>query len=280
MRRRQPARLLDDATQKYRLKYEYCIILKVVGATSVISRFLAEGDKRLAEGREGVEAVIAALRTAGLMLKTKKHLAKDGSKYVFAFVGADTKRLQLESQRVAIERWLQEEGIGALQSSAGAHSCAGAQGARGAKPTMRVVRVGGLHFFAPADGAEGSDAPEQQPAAARPPSTPSLRLRTPGAGGSTPSAAAATPGGSGGGGGGFAPNSAARVELLEHILHAPASQGGAGLVELTKADRRGTIAHVFPLHDHRFNRRLRRKARYLNPFCGGSRDAFVRDVKA
>ena len=30
-----------------------------------------------------------------------------------------------------------------------------------------------------------------------------------------------------------------------------------------------------PLHDHRFNNRLRRKARYLNPYWGPSLDAFL-----
>ena len=115
---RGPQRLLDEAA-KFRLRYEYLVILRVVAPAGVISRFLTEDDKRLAEGRERTEEVITALRTAGLTLKCKKHQAKDGSKYVFVFVTADRERLEKEADRVAIEHWLQEDGIGALHARQG-----------------------------------------------------------------------------------------------------------------------------------------------------------------
>ena len=38
--------------------------------------------------------------------------------------------------------------------------------------------------------------------------------------------------------------------------------------------------HCLPLHDHQFNRQLRRRARYLNPFCGTSVDEFIAEVRS
>ena len=271
--------LLDETRlPQYRLKYEYCVVLRCVAASGVLSRFLAEGDKRLAEGRERTEEVIAVLRSAGLTLKMKKHQAKDGSKYVFVFVGANRRRLEHEASKVSIERWLQEEGIGALQSRAREGSMP--QGSHASKPTMRVVRVGGLHYLAPHDG-------DVQPPTSTGPAASSTAAGT-----STPTrtateapTSAETPGGGvaspqSGPGGGSRLSSATRVELLEHILYSPRSQGGAGFKELRQADRRGTIVHVFPLHDHRYNRRLRRRARYLNPFFGPSRELLLDGVRS
>ena len=97
-----------------RLKYVYCVVLRVhtpsmMGA--VLSRFVSESDKGKAEeGREKAEEVLQSLRNAGLTLRVKKHVSKDGSKLLMVFVTANMRRLELQSQRLYIERWLQEEG--------------------------------------------------------------------------------------------------------------------------------------------------------------------------
>ena len=48
---------------------------------------------------------------------------------------------------------------------------------------------------------------------------------------------------------------------------------------MMKADKRGTIQHLFPLQDGHFNRALRRKAKRVNPLWGPSLDDFLRDVR-
>ena len=59
-------RLLDGSSRAgLRLKYEYCVVLKVQGAGGVLSRFLTENDKRYAAGRERAEEVLAAAAAAG-----------------------------------------------------------------------------------------------------------------------------------------------------------------------------------------------------------------------
>ena len=45
-------------------------------------------------------------------------------------------------------------------------------------------------------------------------------------------------------------------------------------------DRNGTIQHCLPLHDQRFNKRLRRMARCLNIFCGNSVGRFLEQLRA
>jgi hypothetical protein len=131
---------------------------------------------------------------------------------------------------------------------------------------MRVVNVGGLHCLAPVDseaaapplgGAEDTAATTTSSSSSSPPASPLATSAPP-----------------------FAPSAAGRIELLEHILYSPSSShGGVGLLDLQRRDRHGTIRHVFPLHDHRFNRLLRRRARRLNPFCGASLEPFLEDVR-
>ena len=255
------SRLLDGAPPPHRLKYEYVVVLTVQPATGgVLSRFVADTDRKFREGREKAEEVIGALRAAGLSLKVRKHQAKDGSKLVLAFVGASSARLELQSRRLGIERWLQEEGIGgsmgALHGSGGVR-CGGGGGTSGGmgggmggggggggflsssqqqRPTMQVVKVGGLHYFAPveaggaagdagggaagagaggagnagagnagnAGAGTGSSSTSAQPSSSAQPPSPS-------------SATAAAP---------YAPTAAQRLELLEHILYSSSSQGG------------------------------------------------------
>ena len=251
LRRRSPS-LLESETP-LRIKHEFCLVLRVSSPAGMLSRFISDADRSFAEGRERCEEVLRALRDAGLTVKVKKHLAKDGCKLLLVFLRTDTARLQQEAQRLSIERWLQEEGISGMMGSSVGSQAMMQQPREERRPTMRVVRVGGLHYFAPANGESPASQAEQQQAQQQQQQPASSQ---------------------------FAPSSAFRVELLDHILYSPASQGGAGLEELQKADRRGTIQHVFPLHDHRFNRRLRRKARYLNPFCGRSLDVFLEEVRA
>lgn len=258
--------LLGDSAS-LRLRYEYLLILRVRGPVGTLSRFFTDDHKEMSEGRERCEAVLRALREAGLTYKLKRHATADGSKLLFVFVHADTARLEQQSQRLSFERWLQEEGIGGTMGHRGSEMPQQVQ-MRGAvtRPTMRVVRVGGLHYFAPAEGAEGNQQP--QPRASQPP--PRAAPPPPGEQQQQPTPAHSPR---------FAPSSAGRVELLAHILRTPASQGGAGLDDFEKADRRGTLQHCFPLHDQRFNWRLRRQARWLNPFWGASRDRFLEDVR-
>ena len=106
---------LLEATRSRRLKYEYCIVLRVRALSwkdAVLSRFISSEDKRLQEGKEKAEEVLRLLRDAGLKLKVKKHRAKDSSKLLMVFVTADLQRLEQQSHRLFVERWLQEEGIG------------------------------------------------------------------------------------------------------------------------------------------------------------------------
>ena len=79
-----------------RLKFEYCVVLRVRAPSwkdAVLSRFISE-DRRMAEGKEKAEAVLQALRDAGLVLRVKKHLTKDGAKLLLVFVTADLRRLE------------------------------------------------------------------------------------------------------------------------------------------------------------------------------------------
>ena len=232
-----------------RLKFEYCVVLRVRAPSwkdAVLSRFISE-DRRMAEGKEKAEAVLQALRDAGLVLRVKKHLTKDGAKLLLVFVTADLRRLEQQSQRLFIERWLQEEGIGDTMGEHGSGSSIAARRAA-TKPAMRIVRVGGLHYFA--SDPKQQQQQQQPPAAeAEPPST-------------------------------FKVSAAGRIELLDHILRSPAAQGGAGLEALQKESKRGgVIQAVFPLHDGHWNAELLRRARRVNPFIPSSRDAFLREVR-
>ena len=240
-----------------RVKYEYCVVLRVRAPSwkdAVLSRFVSD-DKRMAEGREKAEEVIQSLRESGLIVKVKKHLAKDGAKLLMCFLTADRARLEQQSHRLFIERWLQEEGIhvsdGINGSAAGSREPQFAT-ARPARPSMRVVRVGGLHYFAPANdpSADAGVAASGEH---------SGRREARGTGGAL--------------------SAAGRVELIDHIVRSPKSQGGAGLDELIKTDRHKVIQHVFPLHDRRFNTQLLHRARTLNPYWGRERDDFLHDLR-
>ena len=119
-----------------RLKFEYCVVLRVRAPSwkdAVLSRFISE-DRRMAEGKEKAEAVLQALRDAGLVLRVKKHLTKDGAKLLLVFVTADLRRLEQQSQRLFIERWLQEEGIGESMGAVGGLGPMGRQ--LGPKPSF------------------------------------------------------------------------------------------------------------------------------------------------
>lgn len=144
---------------------------------------------------------------------------------------------------------------------------------------MQVVKVGGLHYFAPVEASApspgnvaGAAAGTSSSSSSQPPS-PAPHPPSPGCGAP------------GGGASSAAHNltAASRLELLEHILFSASSQGGAGLEELQKSDARlrGTLLHVFPLHDARFNRRLRKKARSYTyaPWSSTQREAFLADVR-
>ena len=232
-----------------RLKFEYCVVLRVRAPSwkdAVLSRFISE-DRRMAEGKERAEEVLRALRDAGLILRVKKHLTKDGAKLLLVFVTAELRRLEQQSQRLFIERWLQEEGIGDTMGEHGSGSSIAARRAA-TKPAMRIVRVGGLHYFA-SDPKQQQQQPPPAAAEAEPPST-------------------------------FKVSAAGRIELLDHILRSPAAQGGAGLEALQKESKRGgVIQAVFPLHDAHWNAELLRRARRVNPFIPSSRDAFLREVR-
>ncbi len=190
-----------------RLRYEMCIVLCVRAPSwkdAVLSRFIAD-DRRMAEGRERAEAVMRAIVDAGLTLRVKRHLGRDGAKLLLAFVTAGDERMARQSQRRAVERWLTEEGGMGLASTHGDQLI---MQRRAKQPTMRVIRVGGLHYFAPVDP-------------------------TPGSAGSN------SGGGGSSGGGGDMPGSSAdadaapaaakfsaatRVELVHHALMSPTTQ--------------------------------------------------------
>ena len=149
-------------TRSRRLKYEYYIVLRVRAPSwkdAVLSRFISSEDKRLQEGKEKAEEVLRSLRDAGLKLKVKKHRAKDSSKLLMVLVIADLQQLEQQSHRLFVERWLQEEGIGDTVGQRGSEASL----VRPAKPAMRVVRVGGLHYFAHTDsGTDAAHPAEQQ----------------------------------------------------------------------------------------------------------------------
>eukprot|EP00965_Chrysotila_dentata_P027618 917977-Pleurochrysis_carterae.AAC.4 len=66
---------LLQSTKRYRLKYEYCVVLRVRAPSwkdAVLSRFVSE-DKRMQEGREKAEEVLRSLREAGLTFRVKRH---------------------------------------------------------------------------------------------------------------------------------------------------------------------------------------------------------------
>ena len=128
-----------------------------------------------------------------------------GAKLLLAFVTAGDERMARQSQRRAVERWLTEEGGMGLASTHGDQLI---MQRRAKQPTMRVIRVGGLHYFAPVDP-------------------------TPGSAGSN------SGGGGSSGGGGDMPGSSAdadaapaaakfsaatRVELVHHALMSPTTQ--------------------------------------------------------
>lgn len=208
------AQLADDGSGGRRLRYEYAVVLRVRVASwkdAVLSRFLSD-DRKMQEGKEFSELVLMRLREAGLTLKVRKHVASngrhEGSKLLMVFVTASTKRLEAEQQRLSIERWLQEEGIGSHMTQRNGHEARAPP-----RPTMRVVRVGGLHYFAPTSPAANGGAPAAAPAEEPAKSD-------------------------------FTESAAGRIVLLEHILHSPVAQGGAGLRGMQKDDRRGVILSV------------------------------------
>ena len=76
-----------------RLKYEYCMILRVRAPSwkdAVLSRFVSD-DKRMQEGRDKAEEVMSRLRDAGLKLRVKKYMGRDGAKLLVVFMTADTR---------------------------------------------------------------------------------------------------------------------------------------------------------------------------------------------
>jgi len=257
-------RLLEPNRQR-RQKYEFCVVLCVRARTDgLLSRFIAD-DKRMEEGKGKAEEVLKLMRDAGLKVKVKKHSPKDGSRLLMVFATAELGRLEQQHARLQRERWLQEEGIGDTIGDTNFTARVGQQ----PKPSARVVRVGGLHYFAgdgpgASDGAAGAGLHPIRPAAAGSGS---------GSGSSDLPPVEEAPAS------GFRPSAAHRVELLNHILRTPAEQGGAGLEALQKADKRGTILHIFPLQDAHANRALRRRAKRVNPFFGPSLEGFLRDVR-
>lgn len=239
-----------------RQKYEYCVVLCVRAPSwkdALLSRFIAE-DRRMQEGREKADEVLKAMRDAGLTLKVKKHMTKDGAKLLIVFVTAELSRLEQQHSRLQMERWLQEEGVGDTMADASLWR------RPSSKPSMRVVRVGGLHYFAPTSPDGRSMQHIGSPEA---PGTSASAAESPAAEPST-----------------FTASAAHRVELIDHIVRTPTDQGGAGLEAMMKADKRGTIQHLFPLQDGHFNRALRRKAKRVNPLWGPSLDDFLRDVRS
>ena len=296
------SRLLEPAAR--RLKWEYCIVLLVQPPVNPLSRFITDNERKFDEGRRRADEVIAALRSAGLTLKVVKHRPKDGAKVLMIFVGATAQRLELQQRRLAIERWLQEEGIGLSGSIStlqhqrrgggfgGGLSSATPRTPALQQPGVQVVKVGGLHYLAPVEdrtqppaAASPQPSPQPQPRPSpqpqpqpspspqpQPQPQPSPQQTTSREAPYSPGSAPLPP---------FNPTAAVRLELLEHILSSPAEDGGAGIEELRQQPRlRGTVLHAFPLHDPRFNRRLRRRARHLNPWNAEKREAFLEEVRA
>ena len=197
------SRLLEPNRQR-RQKYEFCVALCVRATTwkdGLRSRFIAE-DKRMEEGKARAEEVLKAMREAGLTIKVKKHSPKDGSRLLMVFATASLSRLEQQHARLQRERWLQEEGIG---DTIGDPNFARREIGQQPRPSARVVRVGGLHYFA-------GDAPGGPHGGESTTCTGTASGTT-----SEPVAAeeAAAPSD-------FRPSAAHRVELLNHILRTPA----------------------------------------------------------
>jgi|MDSY01.1.fsa_nt_gb hypothetical protein len=219
--------LLKDGDR--RLRFEYVIVLRVKAASWTdaigLSRFISD-EKRMAEGRAKSEAVLRSLREAGLTLKVKQHVNSHNDKLLIVFITASPTRFEQQSHRLAIERWLHQDGVG---DTAGQTDPLARYMERPGPPTMRVVNVGGSHYFAPADGSQHTEGQVSAAGAAPAQKPPPL-------------------------------SSAARVELIAHILRSATSAGGADLPALRKSDRRGVVLHVLPLHDDRLNQQLRRRS--------------------
>lgn len=146
-------RLIEGAP-RLRLRYEFVVVLCVRASSwkdAMLSRFMTE-DRRADEGRERAEEVLRAMSEAGLTLKVKRHLADDGAQLLMVFVTAGAARLQKQAQRLRVERWLQEEGVGDM-SRYGSELMM--QSKPAGQPDRKVVRVGGLHYFAPTQAIDG-----------------------------------------------------------------------------------------------------------------------------
>ena len=187
--------------------------------------------------------MLRALRDAGLVLRVKKHLTKDGAKLLLVFVTADLRRLEQQSQRLFIERWLQEEGIGDTMGEHGSGSSIAARRAA-TKPAMRIVRVGGLHT--------ASDPKQQQ-----------QQQRSRGGG-----AAVGVQGERGGA------DRAARPSCARPPRRAAPASRRCRRSQARRRDPGGVPAARRPLE-----RELLRRARRVNPFIPSSRDAFLREVR-
>lgn len=146
-------RLIEGAP-RLRLRYEFVVVLCVRASSwkdAMLSRFMTE-DRRADEGRERAEEVLRAISEAGLTLKVKCHLADDGAQLLMVFVTAGAARLQKQAQRLRVERWLQEEGVGDMFRYGSELMM---QGKPAGQPDRTVVRVGGLHYFAPTKAIDG-----------------------------------------------------------------------------------------------------------------------------
>ena len=154
--RRRDARLIEGGP-RLRTRYDFLLTL-VLHAPSWLDRFAADASRE-AEGRARVEAVLSALTEAGLRIKCKRHRSRDGAKLLLVFITAEPARLARQAEKLRIERWLQEDGVGDMsrygtemilqQSNAKDHN-------------LKVVKSGGLHYFAPVHPAS-DDVPEPVP---------------------------------------------------------------------------------------------------------------------
>ena len=193
--------------------------------------------------RARAEAVLQVLRDAGLVLRV--NLTKDGAKLLLVFVTADLV-FEQQSQRLFIERWLQE-GIGDTMGEHGSGSSIAARRAA-TKPAMRIVRVGGLHYFASdPKQQQQQQQQQQQPAAGGPPSTFKVTRR---------------------GGSSCSTTSCARPSRA-----APASR------RCRRSRRRRRDPGGLPAARRALERRAVRRARRVNLFIPSSRDAFLREVR-
>ena len=149
-----------EGLPRLRLRYEFLIVLCVRASSwkdAMLSRFMTD-DRRAAEGRARAEEVLRSLAEAGLTLKVKRHLARDGAKLLMVYVTASAARLERQAQRLRVERWLADEGVGDMSRYAGESDPLQQRSSR--QPNVKVVRVGGLHYFAPVDGGKGAAAAE------------------------------------------------------------------------------------------------------------------------